>query len=261
MVVIAIANQKGGVGKTTTAVTLAHGMALRGYRVLLVDLDVQGHVAPSLGMEKEPGLFNLIVLEKPLSSLLRQARPNLWVLPSNKRTDKAKRDLVSMNFRERVLVNALEEVQEDYDVVLIDCAPSLDVLHVSALVAADWLLVPTKLDYLAVDGVNEILRSLAEIQRAGLGGRFYGVLPTFYDRVTRETLEQLKELVEAFGDKVLPPIPVDTKLREAPLYGQTIWEYAPGSRGAQGIVVEGKRVGGYAVLVERVEEELLAGEE
>jgi len=258
VIVVTIANQKGGVGKTTTTVTLGHGLALRGYRVLLIDLDVQGHVAYSLGMEKEPGLYQLIVLEMPLHKLVRQARPNLWILPADKKTEAAKRALTSMNFRERVLINALEKVQGSYDVIFIDCAPSLDVLHVAALVATNWLLIPTKLDHLAIDGVNEILRSLAEVHQAGLGGQFYGVLPTFYDRVTTETLEQLRELVRIFGDKVLPPIPVNTKLREAPLYGQTIWEYAPTSRGACGIPTKGEeRLGGYTALVERVEKELL----
>jgi len=255
--IVAVANQKGGVGKTTTAVTLAHGLARLSKRVLLVDLDVQGHVAYSLGMMKTPGLYRLIVLGTPVRELLCQARPNLWILPSDKQTEAAKRTLTSMNFRERVLTNALQQVCDDYDVILIDCAPSLDVLHVAALVAADLLLVPTRLDHLAIDGVNEILRSLAEVHSAGLGAQFFGVLPTFYDRVTRETTEQLKALVNVFGDKVLPPIPVDTKFREAPLYGQTIWEYAPDSHGVQGILsMKETRLGGYAALVERIAKEL-----
>jgi cellulose biosynthesis protein BcsQ len=99
------------------------------------------------------------------------------------------------------------------------------------------------------------------VHQAGMGGQFYGVLPTFYDRVTKETMEQLKALAKDFGDKVLPPIPVDTKFREAPLYGQTIWEYAPDSRGARGILGRrgDERLGGYSALVERTEKELLYG--
>ena len=259
MITIAIANQKGGTGKTTTAVTLAHRLAMDGYRVLVVDTDVQGHVASALGLDKGPGIYRLVQWYQNLGDLLVvPARESLDVIPSDKTTEPAKRVLASMDFRERILADALEELAGGYDGAVIDCAPSVDVLHVAALVAADRLVVPTRLDYLAVDGVNEVLRSLAEIRRRSpTAPDLLGILPTFFDRQTNETLIQLKALVEAFGRYVLSPIPVDTRLREAPAYGQTIWEYAPRSRSVVGVVNgRGKRVGGYVRFVERVKEVL-----
>lgn len=260
MKTFAISNQKGGTAKTTTAVTLAHRLALDGLRVLLLDTDVQGHVAKVLGLDKAPGIRRLVERAQfggaPL--LIVEARPNLDIIPSDKTTEPAKRTLVGMDFRERVLADALAELSDTYQVTVIDCAPSVDVLHVAALVAADWLVVPSKLDYLAVDGVNEVLSSLLEIRRqSAQGPQLLGILPTFFDRQTNETTIQLKALVDAFGGQVLPPIPVDTKLREAPAYGQTIWEYAPKSRSVTGITgTNGNRFGGYNQFIDRVREVL-----
>lgn len=226
MTIITIANQKGGVGKTTTAVTLAHGFAMAGQKTVLIDLDPQGHVAFALGMEKTPGLFRLIVEEEPLTDVIVAARPNLDIVSSNKKTEKVKRAIVISNYPTEVLTKAV--ISPDYDVIIFDMAPSLDVLHVSALLASDWVLIPTRLDALAVDGVNEVLRSMGEVAERGhkLG---YAILPTFFDRSTRETVVQLKSLIETFHEHVWPPIPQDTKAREAPAFGKTLWEYCPHS--------------------------------
>lgn len=253
--IIAVVNQKGGTAKTTTAVTLGHKLALDGQRVLLVDTDVQGHVAKALGMKKAPGIRRLVDRAQfgDTQQLIVAARPGLDVLPSDKSTAAAKRALVGMNFRERVLADALAEL--DYDVVVIDCAPSVDVLHVAALVAAQWLVIPSRLDYLAVDGVNEMLSSVLEIRQQSpeQAPNVLGILPTFFDRQTKETVVQLRALVESFGQLVLPPVPVDTKLREAPAFGKTIWEYAPRTRSILGILNgNGQRYGGYAQFIERV---------
>lgn len=260
MITIAISNQKGGTAKTTTAVTLGHRLALDGLRVLLVDTDVQGHVAKALGLDKGPGIRHLVDRAQfgnvPL--LIVPARLGLSIIPSDKSTEPAKRTLVSMDFRERVLANTLAFLSSDYDVVIIDCAPSVDVLHVSALVAADYLVVPSRLDYLAVDGVNEVLTSVLEIkQRAANAPELLGILPTFFDRQTNETITQLQTLVKTFGSLVLPPIPVDVKLREAPAYGQTIWEYGPTARSVIGIANGNEQhYGGYLQFVNRVLEVL-----
>jgi len=249
--VICVANQKGGVGKTTTSVSLAHGLALCGVRVLLVDLDPQGHVAFSLGLKKSPGLYRALVEDAPLAEVAQPARERLDILPGDKRTEKAKRYLMTVNFRERVLADLLAGCT--YQVVILDTAPSLDVLHVAALVASDWVLIPTKLESMAVDGVNEALRSVGEVISQGrcLG---YSILPTFYDRTTRETPLQLRELVRAFGAHVWPPIPQDTRAREAPAYGQTLWEYAPASPAAAGYAGEKGRLGGYTDTLKKVQE-------
>jgi chromosome partitioning protein len=249
-IIISIANQKGGVGKTTTAVNLGHGLAERGYRVLLVDLDPQGHVAFSLGLKKAPGLYRLIVEEASLPEVAVRARDNLDVVPSDKRTEAAKRYVTTLDFRERVLLSLLEEA--DYDLILLDTAPSLDVLHVAALVASDRMIVPTKLDAMAVDGVNEILHSMGEILRQGHEIEGYNLLPTFFDRTTKETMVQLHELVDTFGDRVWPPIPQDTRAREAAAFGQTLWEYSPKSPATLGYAGQDGRIGGYQTALERL---------
>lgn len=260
MITIAIANQKGGTAKTTTAVTLSHRLALDGLRVLLLDTDVQGHCARALGLDKAPGIRRLVDHAQfgDGSLLILEARPNLDIIPSDKTTEAAKRRLVGMDFRERVLADALVTLSNTYQVTVIDCAPSVDVLHVAALVTADWLIVPSKLDYLAVDGVNEVLASVLEIRRqASQVCQLLGILPTFFDRQTNETIIQLQALVDAFGGQVLSPIPVDTKLREAPAHGQTIWEYAPKTRSVIGVTdTNGNRYGGYNEFVDHVREVL-----
>lgn len=258
MIVMAISNQKGGTAKTTTAVTVAHKLAIEGLNALLVDTDVQGHATLATGLDKAPGIYRLVQRFQglPEDLLLLNARRRLDVIPSDKMTEQAKMTLAGMSFRERLLQEALEDLNT-YDVAVIDCAPSLDVLHVAALVAADWLIVPTRLDYLAVDGVNEVLTSLAEMKRRSDDApQLLGILPTFFDRTTNETMVQLRALVTTFGDLVLPPIPVDTKMREAPAHGETIWEYAPGTRSIVGIETRKGNHGGYLEFIDRVKEVL-----
>jgi chromosome partitioning protein len=252
-IVITVANQKGGVAKTTTAVTLGHGLARSGYKVLIVDLDPQGHVAFALGLEKSPGLYHLLVEEQPLAQSVQCARENLDILPGNKQTEAAKRYITTLNFRERVLARALKGA--DYDVILLDTPPSLDVLHVAALIASQRVIIPTKLDALAIDGVNEVLRSMAEVEQDHhFNG--YTILPTFFDRTTKETSVQLRDLVETFGELVWPPIPQDTHAREATAYGQTLWEYSPESPSLTGYQLNRSRVGGYADILNRLIEVL-----
>jgi chromosome partitioning protein len=251
MAILTIANQKGGVGKTTTAVTLGHGLAEAGQRVLLVDLDPQGHVAFALGAEKAPGFYRLIVDEEPVNKVAVMCRENLDIIPGDKKTEKAKRTIVISNFPAETIHRVLVSAQ--YDVIILDLAPSLDVLHVSALMASDWVLIPTRLDAMAVDGVNEVLRSMGEVAERGhkLG---YSILPTFFDRTTRETVVQLKALVETFDGHVWPPIPQDTKAREAPAFGKSLWEYCPHSPAIAGY--EGGYESGYISTLRRIIEVL-----
>jgi chromosome partitioning protein len=191
--------------------------------------------------------------------LILKARPNLDIIPSDLSTEPAKRTLVGIHYRECILANALERKALEYDVIVIDCAPSLDVLHEAALFATDWLVVPSKLDFLAVDGVNEMLTHLLAFKRQSMKApNLFGILPTFFERRTKETVVQLQALVDAFGPLVLPPVPVDTKLRECTSCGRTIWEYAPKSRSATGIDVGGGNyVGGYGDFVRRLKERLV----
>lgn len=258
MITLAIANQKGGTGKTTTALTLGHKLAIKGYRVLLIDTDGQGHVSTGLGLPKAPGIERLVDWWLGNGEpLIANARRGLDVVPSDARTGHAKQRLAGMRFREDFLSKALQELN-GYDVAVIDCAPSVDVLHTSAVVAADWLIVPTRLDYLAVDGVNEVIKFLRDVKQYRHAADLLGILPTFYDRRTNETLEQLRTLVDAFGDLVAPPIPIDVHLREAPAYGRTIWEYAPNTRSVTGIEAANQKVyGGYERFVDQVKERVL----
>jgi chromosome partitioning protein len=251
MPILTIANQKGGVGKTTTAVTIAHGLAIAGWKTLLVDLDPQGHVAFSLGLPKGPGFYRLIVDEEPIEKVAIPARANLEIIPGDKRTEKAKRTIVVSNFPMETITRALRYAE--YEVVILDLAPSLDVLHVSALMASDWVLIPTKLEAMAVDGVNEVLRSMAEVIERGhrLG---YSILPTFFDRTTRETVVQLNSLVDTFKQHVWPPISQDTKAREAPAYGKSLWEYCPQSTVITGFGED--KIGGYVSTMSRLLEVL-----
>lgn len=250
MEIIAFANQKGGVGKTTTAITLAAGLAEKGYRTLLVDLDPQGHVAFALGLEKKPALYQLICLDQPLTSLVIEARPNLDILPGNKLSEKVKRHITLSDFRESILADIFKKTP--YDFVLLDMAPSLDVLHINGLVASDWVVIPTRLDAMAVDGVKEVLLTMGEIAHKGHHFKGYFILPTFFERITKETLTQFQEIVGAFGSKVWPPIPRDTRVRESSAYGKTPWEYAPLSSAICGYESKRGRIGGYAQALDHL---------
>lgn len=256
MVTFAVVNQKGGTAKTTTAVTLAHALAMESRRVLIIDTDPQGHVAVALGLEKAPGIRALVDRANYNTNEalpIVQARPNLWMLPSDKTTEMAKRTLTGMSFRERILQMTLQGLEQAFDIAVIDCAPSLDVLHVAAIVAAQWIVIPTRLDFLAVDGVNEVIRSMVQIRQAGsVVPRVLGILPTFYDRQTSETLLQLRALASTFQALVLAPIPTDVHLREAPAHGQTIWEYAPTSRSVVGMDLGNSHRGGYKEFMDRI---------
>lgn len=254
--IFAFANQKGGVGKTTTAVTLADGLARMKKRTLLVDLDPQGHLALSFGLEKSPGLYRLVCLDEPLSSVVVPVRPNLNLVAGDKQTEKVKRQITLADFCETILSDIL--AGSAYDAVLLDLAPSLDVLHINGLIAADWVVIPTRLDALAVDGVKEILTTMAEIGRNGHSYRGYSILPTFFDRTTRETLLQFEELTRVFGANVWPPVPQDTRVRETAAYGQTLWEYSPHSTSIAGFKDGRQRLGGYRQVLARVLEVLNA---
>lgn len=242
MSIIVIANQKGGVGKTTTTVTLGHGLALKGYEVLVIDLDTQGNVSDALGIEKGPALFDWLVSGKELVSCAVNARPRLDVIRSDKSTYELKKILSGRDFREMTLRDGLEGYERRYDVVLMDSAPSVDVLHMASLVASDLLVVATKLDQFSADGVMESLKSLESVIRATKSKcQVAGIIPTFYDRVTNESHAQLLNLAQNFNGLVWPTIPQDTSCREASRLGKTLWEMGPS-----------RALNGYAECLERL---------
>lgn len=248
--IIAIANQKGGVGKTTTAVTIADGLARLGKSVLLVDLDSQGNVSDSLGID--PGgdlnraLGNGLYLDEV--AIVMPNRP-LRVVRSDKSTAVLKNTLAGVDFREYALSNALDGYSSEY--VILDCAPSIDILHTAALVAADYLLIPTRLDQFSVKGVVEVLRTLSAVNNhvPYSGCHCAGIIPTFFDRVSNETQEQLENLVRVFPQLVMPVIPVDVTCRKAHRAGVSLPEYAPNCRAMVGYK---NNPGGYQAIIDRI---------
>ncbi len=234
MITIAVANQKGGVGKTTTAVHLAHALALRGCVTVLVDLDPQGQCASLLGLDKSDGIFNLLVGDAALRDVVRTTgRPQLWLLPGSKKTRTAEVvmavqgqgvDSIARIFQERVNGGRLEYL-------ILDTAPSVGGLQENALYACDLLIVPSAVDHLSLEGVAEVLGTLAVV-RTGSEPEVR-ILPTFYDEVTRESKENLSRLRLAFEDRVLGVIHRAAILRECPAMGKTIFEYDGKCRAAQ----------------------------
>ena len=225
MTIITVANQKGGVGKTTTAVNLAHGAAMRGMSVLVVDLDTQGNVADALGLEDGSELYSWLINGASIGKAAVPAtgRERLSVIRSNKTTAQLKVAVSGMDFREMVISNALQGYA--FDLVILDCPPSVDILHTAALVAADLLIIPTKLDQFAIKGVIEMLRSLDSVQRATRSKcKLAGIIPTFYDKVTNESQAQLENLAATYGSFVWPPVAQDTNCRVANRVGKTLWE-------------------------------------
>lgn len=221
--IIAIANQKGGVGKTITAVTLAHGLALMGHKILIIDLDSQGNVADSLGIEAAPDLYRWLGQGQSMYTCITNGRDHLDVIRCDKTGAQLKAVLAGQDFREYSLANALDGYE--YDAIILDCAPSVDVLHTAALVAADYLIIPTRLDQFAIKGVAEILSTLKSIQRIRLSTcKLIGILPTFFDRQTRESQDQLEHLASAFSSYLWAPIPIDASCRVANRAGKTLWE-------------------------------------
>jgi chromosome partitioning protein len=234
---ITVANQKGGVGKTTTAVSLAHGLGFEGKRVLLIDLDPQGQCATILGLAPEPGAFNLLIAEQPLSQVIRSTdRENLYVVLGDRKTATAQtvlgvqRSLISFTYDR--LITAAE--QENLDFIIIDTSPSIGELQEQALWASDGVLIPCAVDYLASDGVFNIAITLKRIhEEFQWNGRILGILPTFYDDVTRESKATLEDLKKRFDHLLLEPIHRATILRECAVEGKTIFELAPRSRAAE----------------------------
>ena len=248
MKAIVVANQKGGVGKTTTAVTLGHGLALRSKRVLLVDADPQGQVATFLGVRQESGLFELLVSNRPLAEVIRQAdangnvRPGLRLIPGDKRTATAQVVMAAEGFHLSSLAGVLDGAEADYDYIIFDTSPSVGLLQEAALYASNWLLIPSAVDYASTEGLTAVLSTLTDLRKRGGGCRLLGIVPTFYDEITTESRNTLEQLREHLGDAVWQPIHRATVLRECAAEGVTIFEKAPQSRAA----------GEYEALAERV---------
>jgi len=252
MITVAIASHKGGVGKTTTAVTVGHLLAEAGYQTLVVDLDPQGSAASFLGMERGNGLYRLLIDREPWSRVVQPAgRANLFLIAGGPTTARADKQLVGEVGREARLRRAL--AGSGFDWMILDTAPSLNLLQVLAFVAADYLLVPTELSFASGEGVRQVLETVAALrQDLDLGVRLAGILPTKWDRRKGENDAQLKLLAGRFPGKVWLPIPTDAAVERAPAYGSTLVEYAPECAAMVGREVAGHLVGGYRAAVDRL---------
>lgn len=235
--IVAIANQKGGVGKTTTVVNLGAYLAL-GLRVLLVDLDPQANATSSLGLDPnaiERSTYETLLGEASLAqTIVSSGRAQLDVAPANRALSGAQVELIELEDREHRLKNALVAVRQSYDVVLIDTPPSLGILTLNALVAADLLLAPVQCEYLALEGVAQLMGTV-DLIRATLNPRLqlFGMLMTMFDPRTRLSSQVVDEVRSHFPDRTFKTvIPRSVRLSEAPSYGKPVLEYEPTSRGA-----------------------------
>jgi chromosome partitioning protein len=234
---IAILNQKGGTGKTTTAVNLAAGLAEREQQALLVDSDAQGNVGVSLGVAGEKSLYHVLVESAEPTEVAVPVRSHLDVITSDATLAAAEIWLARQNSdqRSRVLTKRLNlmQISRRYDFIIIDCGPSLNLLNQNALSYVDEVIIPVTCDYLALVGVKQVLRTIKDVERhLGHAVRVSAVLPTFYDGRTRLAREVLETLQGHFKTKCLEPIRLNTRLAEAPSHKKTIFEYAPTSHGA-----------------------------
>jgi chromosome partitioning protein len=246
--IIAITNQKGGVGKTTTAINLGASLAANDLKVLVVDADPQGNSTTGLGVSKEPGritLYEVLLAETDIrSAIVTTGFEGLHLVPADKNLVGANMELVDANDREFRLQKKLRLVLEDYRYILIDCPPALDLLTVNALVAADSVLIPIQCEFFALEGVSQLLDTIERIRESFHHNlAIEGVLLTMFDDRTNLARQVAADLKEFFQDEVFQTvIPRSVRLAEAPSYGKPILAYDVRSRGAESYIKLAKEI-------------------
>ncbi len=230
---LSIINYKGGTGKTSTVVNLAHGLALKGHRVLVIDMDPQGSATYHLGVSPKYTLYDLLLDHQDYKECIHPARDRVSLIGSNERTFPAAMLVSKMKNREQVLKKRLEHLKE-FDYVLVDSGPSISLLNQNALLFSEEVLLPVSMDYLALVGVKQILKNIQIVNKIfSKQLKINKVIPTFYDKRNKKSKDVLESLHRVFPGLISVSIRYSVSIAEAAGYKQTIFEYAPHSRGAE----------------------------
>jgi len=239
---IAVSNQKGGVGKTTTAVNLASALTVFGKKILLADIDAQGNACSGLGLiinEDQPSMYNVLLRDVPVSETIVESNiSGLDLVPVNNHLSGAPIELADAEEREFRLYNALEEVVDEYDYIIIDCPPALDLLTLNGLTAADSVLIPIQCEYYALEGMTKLMKTISLVKESlnpDLG--IEGILLTMYDSRTNLSNQVVEEVSSYFKEKVFQTIiPRSVKISEAPSHGAPIDQYDPSGTGSRSYI-------------------------
>ena len=238
--IISFANQKGGVGKTTTTLNLGAYLASHGYKILLIDIDPQSNMTSGLGInsaeQKLPSIYDVLINERASTEVYFATDiPNLFLIPSNIELAGAEIELVGKLSRERILKNALESLEKQFDYIFIDCPPSLGIITINAFVASQFICIPVQCEYYALEGISQLINTINLVKK-GLNSELElgGVLMTMYDSRTKLSQEVVDEVKKYFKDKVFETvIPRNVRLSEAPSHGKPIHLYSAESTGAK----------------------------